>query len=237
MVLKKFRARAIESLLDRAGATSVAADGILKPHSCRVWPQQPSAATSRGKVLLMSEGTVSLLWPPDRRRRPWRQFWRQHREFLNEAHSLLIEGTRVDDFCRRLDLYVSTDLFWVTCDGASPLLFEAFAEGLRHYRSRRADEFARRPFVTTLNAHREFVETTMSHVTERLSLVSLAGADAIWSAASGQPLRPWLEQQTGTISVRCRTFEATHAERVREALCDFVLDPRFREFIGTDHHS
>lgn len=185
----------------------------------------------------MSDGTVSLLWPPDRQCRPWLQFWRRHREFLNEAHSLLIEEARVDDFCRRLDLYVSTDLFWVTHAGASPLLFEAFADGLRHYRSCRADEFARRPFVTTLNAHRDFVETTMSHVAERLSLVSLAAAEAIWSPASGQPLRPWLDEQSGGISVRCRAFDARHAERVRKALNDFVLHPRDRDIADTDRRS
>lgn len=185
----------------------------------------------------MSDGTASLLWPPDHRRRPWQQFWRQHREFLNEAHSLLIEETRVDDFCRSLDLYVSSDLFWVTCDGASPLLFEAFAEGLRHYRSSRADESARQPFVTSLIAHRDFVDTTMSHIAERLSMVSLAGADTIWSPALGQPLRPWLEQQTGFIGVRCRPFEAMHAERVREALCDFVKRSKDRNIVRTNHRS
>lgn len=184
----------------------------------------------------MSEGTVALIWPPNQSDWPWLQFWRQHREFLDEAHSLLVDGARVQDVCVRLTSYVSTDLLWVTQKSASPLLFNAFAEGLLHYRSLRAKQFSDRPFVTTLSSHRGFVERTISSVANRLSMVSLTGAESIWLPGSGQPLGPWLEECGGSVSVRCRPFEASHAERVRDIIARYVLGPNAPEITSAPRH-
>ena len=140
---------------------------------------------------------------------------------------LNVEVTCIGEFCQRLVDYVSTDLYWVTPDGAAPLLFDAVGEALRQCHLARRAHFDEKGCAPHPGAgFRLFFTTAMDHTAARLSAVSLASRDAVWLPAAGQPLQPWLEvQPQGAINYRCLSHDLRQEARVRDALEAHVLTP------------
>lgn len=179
------------------------------------------------------EGTVSLIRPPQPLYRLWWQFWRRHRELWDYGSWLMIEKPNVDILCRRMAAYVSPDLYWVTTQGSEPIVNAALAAGLDAYgstsRRLRAGRIMIPDFRKTYGA---FLDVALNHTAARLSQVKLSSPNALWMPAAGEPLRPWLEAQDGTIAVRNEKPDDQHVRRVREALIAFVLDDFDREILA-----
>jgi len=179
------------------------------------------------------EGTVSLIWPPQPLYRLWWRFWRRHRELLDYGNWLMIEKPNVDTLCRRLAAYVSPDLYWVTTEGSEPIVNAALAAGLDAYGSTSRRLRARRIMIPDFRkTYGAFLDVALDRAAVRLSHVKLSSSNALWMPVAGEPLRPWLEAQDGTIAVRNDKPDSQYVRRVREALVAFVLDDFDREILA-----
>ena len=74
-----------------------------------------------------ADGTVTLLPPPSAYVNPIYEFWHRHPDLIDDATCLWDQSEQVPCLCQRFLVYLSTDLYWVTRDGASPIVFDAFA--------------------------------------------------------------------------------------------------------------
>ncbi len=180
----------------------------------------------------MAEGALGLLWPPPSGLRPWRQFWRRHPGLIEVGQALRQDVPSVGGFCHRMTDYVSLGLYWIEHEGSGPLVFNAFASGLRHYeamRGRLANEILE---TCQRQSYGAFVGATIAHVARRLSLVTLAGSDSVWTPASGDPLTPWLRAQNPGVGIRCRPYDQQHAERISARLVLYTLDEQDRRILS-----
>jgi hypothetical protein len=180
----------------------------------------------------MAEGALGLLWPPPSGVQPWRQFWRRHPELMDVGRALRQDIPSVGGFFHRMTDYVSLGLYWIGPDGSGPLIFDAFAAGLRHYEATRG-RLAKETSVACLRqCFGAFVGATIAPAAWRLSLVTLAGSDSVWTPASGQPLTPWLRAQNPGVGVRCRPYDQQHAERISARLVLYALDEQDRRILS-----
>ncbi|NJO35797.1 MAG: hypothetical protein HC869_24665 [Rhodospirillales bacterium] len=131
-----------------------------------------------------ADGTVSLLPPPSEYINPLQEFQRQHQELFDDADCLWAQAEHVPWLCRRLMDYVSTDLYWVTRERASPIVFDAFAAGLLSYRAVRQVEPGQIPGTVSLDSYRAFVEAILDHAAARLSSIMLLDGQHVWSPAA-----------------------------------------------------
>ena len=141
------------------------------------------------------------------------------------------------DLCQRFLLYVSTDLYWVTRDGASPIAFDAIAAGLLSYRAARDAQSKTAASNTSLDAYRAFVDAIVDHAATRLSSAILLSAWDVWSPATGEPLQPWLDRRSHDIAILHHLSGDAHEQRIRKALRDYVLDRRAHRPAGKKHTS
>ncbi len=179
-----------------------------------------------------AEGALGLLWPPPSGARPWRQFWRRHPGLIEVGQVLRQDVPSVGGFCHRMTHYVSPGLYWIGPVGSGPLMFKAFAAGRRQYdatRGRLANDSSETYLRKTYGA---FVGATIAHAARRLSLVTLAGSDSVWTPASGEPLTPWLRAQNPGVGVRCRPYDQQHAERISARLVLYTLDGLDRKILS-----
>ena len=84
---------------------------------------------------VMADGALGLLWPPSSGLQPWPQFWSRHPRLIDVGRALRQDVPTVGGFCHRMTDYVSLGLYWIEPEGSGPLLFNAFASGLRHYKA------------------------------------------------------------------------------------------------------
>lgn len=181
-----------------------------------------------------TDGAVSLLPPSSRYVNPLYQFWRQHRDLFDDANCLWAEVAGIPGLCQRLLAYVSTDLYWVTREGASPIVFDAFAAGLLSYRASRNDKAEKKSCTTSLDSYRAFVDAVLDHAAMRLGSIMLLNGRDSWSPATGTPLQPWLARQPDDMAVLRRSFGDAHEQRVRAAVRDYILDPSDKHIFGLD---
>jgi hypothetical protein len=182
-------------------------------------------------------GAVALLPPPSQYVNPLYQFSRRHRELYEEISGLWLNVAGAPDLCRRFLTYVSTDLYWVTRDGASPIAFNAIAAGLQSYRTACDVQSKAAPSTTSLDAYRAFVDTTVDHAATRLSSAILLSAWDVWSPATGEPLQPWLDRRSRDIAVLHHVSGDAHEQRIRKALRDYVLHRMAHRPAGKKHTS
>jgi hypothetical protein len=182
----------------------------------------------------MVEGAVGLLWPPPSSLQPWRQFWRGHPELMDAGRALRLGVPSVGGFCHRMTDYVSLGLYWIEPEGSGPLIFNAFAAGLRHYEATRGQPTNESSETYLRKTYGAFVGVTIAHAARRLSLVTLAGTDSVWTPASGEPLTPWLRAQEPGVGIRCRPYDQKHAERISARLVVYALDDQDRTILSGD---
>jgi hypothetical protein len=183
---------------------------------------------------VMADGALGLLWPPPSGSRPWQHFWRRHPELIDAGQALRQDAPSVDGFCHRMTDYVSLGLYWIEPEGSGPLVFDAFASGLKHCEATHghlANESSETRLRKTYGA---FVGATIAHAARRLSLVTLAGSDSVWTPASGEPLTPWLRAQNPGVGVRCRPYGQKHAERISARLVLYTLDEQDRKILSEE---
>ena len=180
----------------------------------------------------MAEGALGLLWPPPSSPQPWRQFWRRHPELIDAGRALRHEVPSVGGFCHRMTDYVSLGLYWIEPEGSGPLIFNAFAVGLRHCEATRGQPTNESSETYLRKTYGAFVGATIAHAARRLSLVTLAGSSSVWTPASGDPLTPWLRAQNPGVGVRCRPYDQQHAERISARLVLYALDEQDRRILS-----
>lgn len=179
-----------------------------------------------------AEGTLALLWPSPSNLQSWQQFWRSHPDLIEVARALRQDVPSAGDFCHRMTDYVSLGLYWIEPEGSGPLIFNAFASGLRHCAVTLRQPATESSVVDLHKSYGAFVGATIAHTARRLSLVTLAGSDSVWAPASGQPLVPWLRAQKPGVGVRCRPYDQEHAERISARLVVHALDEQDRRILS-----
>jgi hypothetical protein len=182
-------------------------------------------------------GAVALLPPPSQYVNPLYQFSRRHQELYKEISGLWACVAVAPDLCQRFLAYVSTDLYWVTRDSASPIAFDAIAAGLLRYRTARDAQSKSAPSTTSLDAYRAFVDATVDHAAARLSSAILLSAWDVWSPATGEPLQPWLDRRSRDIAVLHHLSGDAHQQRIRKTLRDYILDRRVPSLDSKKHTS
>lgn len=182
-------------------------------------------------------GAVALLPPPSQYVNPLYQFSRRHRELYEEISGLWLNVAGTPDLCQRFLAYVSTDLYWVTRDGASPIAFDAIAAGLLSHRAARNAQSKAAPSTACLNAYRAFVDAIVDHAATRLSSAILLSAWDVWSPATGDPLQPWLDRRSRDIAVLHHVSSDAQHQRIRMALRDYILHRRPHSSSGKNHIS
>lgn len=184
-----------------------------------------------------ADGAVTLLPPPSVYVNPVYEFWQRHGDLVDDAASLWGQSEQVPCLCHRFMFYLSTDLYWVTRERASPIVFDAFAAGLWGYRASRDSKVEEQPCTVSLGSYRAFIDGALDHAASRLSSVMLMDEQRVWSPATGNPLQPWLAQQRRDIAVLHRSFGDDHQQRIRTVLRDYVLDRNDRRNVGLEHSS
>ena len=179
-------------------------------------------------------GAVTLLPPQSVCVNPVYEFWQRHGDLVDDAASLWGQSEQVPCLCHRFMVYLSTDLYWVTREGASPIVFDAFAAGLLSYRASRDAKVEKQAFTVSLGSYRAFVDGALDHAASRLSSVMLMDEQRVWSPAAGNPLQPWLAQQCRDIVVLRRSFGDDHQQRIRTVLRDYVLDRSDQRIVGLE---
>ena len=181
-----------------------------------------------------ADGAVTLLPPPSVYVNPLYEFWQRHGDLFDDATSLWGQSEQVPCLCHRFMVYLSTDLYWVTREGVSPIVFDAFAAGLLRYRASWDTKVEEQPCTVSLGSYRAFIDGALDHAASRLSSVMLMDEQRVWSPAAGTPLQPWLAQQCRDIVVLHRSFGDDHQQRIRTVLRDYILDRNDRRLVGLE---
>lgn len=174
------------------------------------------------------DGTVTLVPPSGAYINPLYEFWHRHPDLIDDATCLWDQSERAPCLCQRFLVYLSTDLYWVTRDGASPIVFDAFAAGLSSYRASQDAEVETEPCTVSLAPYRAFIDAALDHAAARLSSIMLMDEQRVWAPAAGKPLQPWLAQRRHDIAVLHRSFGDDHQQYVRTVLRNYVLERRDR---------